>query len=92
MHDDNIQRAVLSPAREDEQIQSAVMGLVIEEYPALFSICELAMAIAEDETDDSVKRAVRELVAIRLLYCEKSRLVIPTRTALRGCAILGSAV
>ena len=68
------------------------LRLVIEEYPALFSVCELAMAIAEDETDDSVKRAVRELVAIPLLYCEKSRLVIPIRTALRGGAILGGSI
>ncbi len=69
-----------STEREDERTQSAVLSLVLTEYPAHLTICEIAREVAADD-GDGPERAIRDLVGVGLLRCEGAS-VLPTRAAL----------
>jgi len=66
--------------REDERTQSAVLSLVLNEYPTQLTICEVAREIAVGE-GDGPERAIRDLVGVGLLRCEGAS-VLPTWAAL----------
>jgi hypothetical protein len=86
MHDDHSQRRELSPAREDEIIEQAILTQVLVLHPAQLTILELALKMEADCEDfaqkDAVERAVRELSRDGLLACDCRR-IWPTRAALR---------
>jgi hypothetical protein len=74
-----------SPEKEDEIVQSGVLGFVLEEHPAHLTIPELSLAMNRGRSDfsarDEVERAIRDLVGAGLLYIGGG-LVLPTRAAL----------
>ena len=76
----------LLPAEEDEQTRQAVLASVIDAFPKQFTIRELALMLANDLMDDSVERAVRDLVGAGLLRC-KGCMVLPTRVTMPELAI-----
>jgi len=86
MHNDDIQRRVLSPAQEDEIIERSVLTQVLVLHPTQLSILELALRMDRDWQDftqnDAVERAVRELSRDGLLACDCRR-IWPSRAALR---------
>jgi len=70
--------------REDEKAQRAVLALVLFEHPDHRTIPDLARELnaAEDfMAGDAVERAIRDLVGVGLLRCERGR-VLPTEAAL----------
>lgn len=73
------------PADEDREVEWAVLGFLLDEYPDRLTIPELSLAMnsAEPnfEREDAVERAVRELVGAGLLHC-CCGFVLPTRAAL----------
>jgi hypothetical protein len=64
--------------REDAAVQSAVLGLVLAEHPALLASEEVERELG---ADDAVERAVRDLTGAGLLRCEGAT-VLPTLAAL----------
>ena len=62
----------------DHRVQRAVLGLVLDEHPALLTLGDLMMEVVPE---DAVGRAVRDLTAIGLLRREGGS-VLPTRAAL----------
>jgi hypothetical protein len=66
-------------AGQDLVAQLDVLKGVLSDYPRRhWTVVELSVAINEDRPFacfDTVERAVRELVAVRLLYSRKARLV-----------------
>jgi hypothetical protein len=64
--------------REDAAVQSAVLGLVLAEHPALLASEEVERELG---TDDDIGRAMRDLTGAGLLRCEGAT-VLPTRAAL----------
>jgi hypothetical protein len=71
-------QATGSTEREDEQVQSAVLALVLAEHPTLLTLGDLVMELG---AEDAVGRAVLTLVALGLLRREGGS-VLPTRAAL----------
>ena len=63
---------------EDDAVQSAVLGLVLAEHPALLASDEVERELG---ADDAVERAVRDLTGAGLLRQEGAT-VLPTRAAL----------
>lgn len=83
--------AAPNPAKQDLQDQGAVMMLILAGFPAQLRLSDLVHEIAGDLGDfakrDRVERAVRDLVAVGLLFrCDA--LVLPTRAAIRFREIL----
>jgi hypothetical protein len=93
---DDIQRRELSPTRNDEIIEQAVLTQVLVLHPTRLTILELAMKMAADCEEftqtDAVECAVRELSRDGLLHCDCRR-IWPTRTALQDFdALLGDVI
>lgn len=78
-----------SGAEKDDQKREAVLACVVDGSPAQFTIRALAIMLADDLMDDSIERAVRDLVGAGLLRCEGSA-VLPTHVATPAVAILGA--
>jgi hypothetical protein len=70
---------------KDKKAERAVLAFLIYRYPALLTIPGLSQELNEDASDldreDTVERAVRELVGVGLLEC-RGAFVVPTRVAL----------
>jgi hypothetical protein len=75
-------------AEKDQQTREAVLACVVDGFPAQFTIRALAIMLAGDLMDDSVERAVRDLVGAGLLRCN-GRAVLPTYAATPAIALLG---
>ena len=92
MHDDHSQRDELSPAREDEIMERAVLTEVLALHPAQLTILELTTKMdggcESFPRKDAVERAVRELTRDGLLRCDCRR-IWPSRAALRFDELLG---
>ena len=73
-----------SPADEDAKTEGGVLGLILEEHPALLTVAELLLAMNRGPGDfpanDAVDRAIHNLVGAGLLYIGDG-LVLPTRAA-----------
>jgi len=81
----------VSPARENEIIERALLTQILVLHPAQLTIMELAMRMDAGEDfakNDAVERAVRELTRDGLLGCDCRR-IWPTRPALRFDHLLG---
>lgn len=93
MHSDDTQQQVPSPAEQDANIERLVLTQVLVHHPVQLSIIELMRQVDMDPDEfaemDSVERAVRELTNDGLLHAINSRLVAPTKAALRFDALLG---
>jgi hypothetical protein len=86
MHDQDSQRGELSsPAKEDGKVESAILALLLAEYPAQLTVPELTLAMNSEPLDfaeaDAVDRAVGELVGAGLLH-RHGAFVLPSRAAL----------
>lgn len=86
-NDNPMDRALLDPSSppvEDAKTESGVLGLVLEELPALLTVPELSLALnrglGDFSADDAVERAIGNLVGAGLLYVGGG-LVLPTRAA-----------
>jgi hypothetical protein len=91
MHDEDIRRALVSPAHEDEIMQRSVLTQVLVLHPAQLTILELALRVESDLRDceqDAVERAVRELSRDGLVFCDCRR-ISPSRAAVRFDELLG---
>lgn len=68
----------------DGMVQHAVLTHVLVEHPIIFTASELVSELAIDPDDfnqrDTVERAIRDLVKVRLLY-RYGPFVLPTRAA-----------
>ena len=78
------------PAREDRQMEQAVLSHVLDVHPATLRLADLLRELGEPGNFaqlDAVERAVRELVKGGLLFrCEGA--VLPTRSALYARELL----
>ncbi len=91
MHDEDIRRRSLTPAREDEIVERSVLTEVLVLHPAQLTILELALRVEVDQQcceQDAVERAVRELARDGLITCDCRRLA-PSRAAVRFDELLG---
>jgi len=91
MHDEDIRRRSLAPAREDEIMERSVLTQVLVLHPAQLTILELALRVDADRQEtgqDAVERAVRELSRDGLLSCDCRRLA-PSRAAIRFEQLIG---
>ena len=91
MHDEDIRRRSLTPAREDEIVERSVLTEVLVLHPAQLTILELALRVEADRQScdqDAVERAVRELARDGLITCDCRRLA-PSRAAVRFDELLG---
>src|SRR5215208_7537056 len=92
MHDQDIRPRVLTPAKEDEIIERALLTQTLVLHPARLSILELALRLERDwqsfAEKDAVERAVRELNRDGLLACDCRR-IVPSRAALRFEELIG---
>jgi hypothetical protein len=91
MHDDDIQQRELSPAREDEIIERAILTEALVLHPDKLTILELALRVDGDDDfakKDAVERAVRELSRDGLLVCDCRRISL-SRAAIRFDELLG---
>ncbi len=81
---DCAERDLRRPDAEDTKAERVVLAFLLEEHPSQLTIPEVSLALNADpgfDCDDAVERAIRELVAAGLLYCQ-GRFVLPTRAAL----------
>jgi hypothetical protein len=74
-------------AREDAQVQHAVLGVIIDQLPCLLTVPELIREVGPDERD-AVERAVADLAAAGLLRRQGDS-ALPTRAAMHS-ALLGA--
>jgi predicted transcriptional regulator len=91
MHDEDIRRRSLAPAREDEIVGRSVLTEVLVLHPAQLTILELALRVEtgqQGRDQDAVERAVRELARDGLITCDCRRLA-PSRAAVRFDELLG---
>ena len=76
---------------EDESVESAVMGQLLELHPTRLTLAELVRELGGDRGGfaerDAVERAVRDLSAVGLLHRSED-FVEPTRAALRFSDLL----
>jgi hypothetical protein len=75
-----------SPAGEDRRIESAVMALLLDEYPDRLTLGELRRVLHPEDPEgakpfDAVERAVCELIGAGLLH-RHGQFVMPSRAAL----------
>jgi hypothetical protein len=77
---------------EDEGVESAVLGRLLELHPARVTLDELRRELSDDNRDfaerDAVDRAVRDLTGAGLLHRGSEEFVTPTRAALRFSELL----
>jgi hypothetical protein len=91
MHDEDIRRRSLAPAREDEIVERSILTEVLVLHPAQLTILELALRVETDQQGcdrDAVERAVRELARDGLITCD-CRHLAPSRAAVRFDELLG---
>ncbi len=73
-----------SPSVQDAKTEGGLLGVILEEHPALLTISELSLAVNRGPGDfsaaDAVERAICNLVGAGLLYIACG-LVLPTRAA-----------
>ena len=94
MHDQPIDAGdpdVQSNAAQDRHDQGIVLVHVVDAYPTQLRLSDLVRELTDDSEDfaerDRIERAVRDLVAVGLLFrCDG--LVLPTRAALRFNEVL----
>jgi hypothetical protein len=83
-HQDSSDEDFSPPADEDAKTEGGVLGLILEEHPALLTVPELSLAMNRGAGDfpanDAVDRAVGNLIGAGLLYVGDG-LVLPTRAA-----------
>jgi hypothetical protein len=76
---------------EDEKVESAVLGQLIDLHPTRLTLCELTRELSGGHQGfaerDAVERAVRDLAAAGLLH-RCNEFVAPTRAALRFSELL----
>jgi hypothetical protein len=76
--------AITKYAAEDGEVERVVLAVIVGEHPALLTIPEVALALCahpgDFASDDTVERAIRELVGCGLLHCH-GPFVLPTRAA-----------
>jgi hypothetical protein len=75
---------------EDESVESAVLGQLLDLHPTRLTMPELVRELGgerEFSERDAVERAVRELTAVGLLH-QTEEFVAPTRAALRFSELL----
>lgn len=81
-----------SNAAQDLRDQGVVLVHVITTYPSSLRLSDLVRELTDDSEDfaqrDGIERAVRDLVAVGLLFRSEG-LVLPTRAALRFNEVLG---
>ena len=73
-----------SVKQSDAVAQKAVLGVVFSEHPVQLTICEISREINRSRdfsSDDSVERAIRDLVGLGVLHCQ-GVMVLPTRAAM----------
>lgn len=82
----------ISPAKQDEITERAVLTQILFLHPDRLTILELSLQIEGDSESfakkDAIERAVRELSRDGLLACDCRR-IWPTRAALRFEELLG---
>lgn len=82
----------ISPAKQDEITERAVLTQILVLHPDRLTILELSLRMDGDRESfakkDAVERAVRELSGDGLLACDCRR-IWPTRAALRFEELLG---
>lgn len=82
----------ISPAKQDEITERAVLTQILVLHPNRLTILELSLRIEGDSESfakkDAIERAVRELSRDGLLVCDCRR-IWPTRAALRFEELLG---
>lgn len=82
----------ISPAKQDEMTERAVLTQILFLHPDRLTILELSLQVAGESESfakkDAVERAVRELSRDGLLACD-CRWIWPTRAALRFEELLG---
>lgn len=75
-----------TPAREDAEIESAVLHHLLALHPIQITIDELAREIDDRPEDfarrDAIERAVRDLAGVGLLH-RRDSFVLPSHAALR---------
>lgn len=82
----------ISPSKQDEMTERAVLTQILFLHPNRLTILELSLQIEGDSESfakkDAIERAVRELSRDGLLACDCRR-IWPTRAALRFEELLG---
>jgi hypothetical protein len=82
----------ISPAKQDEITERAVLTQILFLHPERLTILELSLQVEGGSESfakkDAVERAVRELSRDGLLVCDNRR-IWPTRAALRFDELLG---
>lgn len=82
----------ISPTKQDEIAERAVLTQILVLHPDRLTILELALRMEGDgegfARKDAIERAVRELSRDGLLACDCRR-IWPTRAALRFDELLG---
>ena len=77
-----------SPADDDRRWQQAALGLLLDAYPAVLHVEELARELDVPPTADPLDRAVRDLGGAGLVH-RHGPFVLPTRAAVHAAALLG---
>jgi hypothetical protein len=84
-----------NPALQDLRDQGAVLTEILALHPTQLRLSELVREITAGPADfaqtDAIERAVRDLVAVGLLF-RNDELVLPTRAALRFDELLEEGV
>lgn len=80
-------RPGMGPAELDDQLQRAVLDLLLIAYPAPFTLNEIVTALEHPfdpsfQERDDIQRAVRDLTCAGLLR-ERSGTILPTRATAR---------
>jgi hypothetical protein len=79
-------------AAQDRYDQGIVLVHVVHQYPTQFRVSDLVRELTDGSKDfeerDRIERAVRDLVAVGLLF-RSDALALPTRAALRFYEVLG---
>jgi hypothetical protein len=71
--------------RADMRTQHAVLGVVVDELPCVFTVPELVREVGPKERD-AIERAVTDLIGVGLLRRDGDS-VLPTRAAVHGCLL-----
>ena len=84
----------ISFVNDDAVAQSAVLTILLAEFPVQLTFSELAREIFGEAGDfgqrDALKRAVRDLAGVGLLHCH-GIFVLPSRVALYNQRLLAAA-
>jgi hypothetical protein len=81
---------VIASLSDPDRTASAVLGIVLADYPAHFHVEEIIREVATDPTSfgdcDDVRNAIRDLVGVGLLH-RSNEFVFPTRAAVRSAEL-----